>query len=79
MKTHINDIIPARNYNFTPFGVAVKKRIFELGYTIGYVEQQVGMPYKYLAKLLCGSIKNSKYAPLVADFLEIDIEEYVGN
>ena len=63
---------------YTPFGIAVKKRIIDLGITQSRLEKEVGAPYKYLTKMLRGERPGYQYLPLIAEYLDIDLEKLTG-
>jgi len=61
---------------YTPFGIAVKKRLLDKGISQTQLESMVGAPHNFLTAVLRGKRPGKKYIPLIATILEMDITKY---
>lgn len=55
----------------TPFGLEVKKKLLELGLSIGEFCEQNNIPAKKFADLLAGDRKTEKYLQIIREKLDI--------
>jgi len=60
---------------YTPFGVAVKKRLIDMGLTQGQLETGIGAPNNYLTMVLRGKRSGKKYIPLINAYLGMDLQD----
>lgn len=60
----------------TPFGIAVKKKLLDLGMTQKELAHKVGSSGKYLDLVLHGVRPVSIYIDRIAEYLDIDLEDF---
>ena len=70
--------ITAQESIYTPFGVAVKKRLLDKGLTQKELEAAVEAPANYLTMVLRGKRAGKKYVSRIATVLEIDLTKYTA-
>jgi len=61
---------------YTPFGIAVKKRLLDKGISQTQLERMVGAPDNFLTAVLRGKRPGKKYVPLIANILGLDLKKY---
>ncbi|MCL2264196.1 MAG: helix-turn-helix transcriptional regulator [Defluviitaleaceae bacterium] len=63
---------------YTPFGCEVKYLIAKKGMTLVQLSKATGTPKGYISLIIRGERRESKYIPIIAEYLGIDIKKCAG-